>query len=75
MVTEGTGTTPPLMVTVKEAARLLSLNPDTVYELVYTGVLPRRWIGKTRFRIPTAAVVAYAESLPSEKPSPERQAS
>lgn len=61
-----------LLVTAKEAARMLSLNVYEVYDLVHHGQLERRYIGTGRhyFRIPVASVRAYVESLPTEPTEP-----
>lgn len=64
--------TEKLLVTVREAAELLSMSTWRVYDLAAAGHLERRYIGKGNhyFRIPTESVRAYAESLPTD-PVPE----
>lgn len=55
-----------LLVTAKEAARMLSVSKWQVYELVSSGQLERRYIGTGRhyYRIPVASLRAYVDSLP-----------
>lgn len=57
-----------ILVTVREAARMLSVNIYEVYDLVRKEKLERRYIGEGRhyYRIPVASVRAYVESLPTE---------
>ena len=56
----------PLLVTIPEAARLLSLSRRSIENLIYTGRLARRKIGR-RTLIPAAAVRAFAAS---DRPGP-----
>lgn len=57
-----------LLVTVREAAQMLSVSEWTVYELASSGQLERRYIGtgKRFFRIPVDSLRAYVDSLPEE---------
>lgn len=56
-----------ILVTVAEAADLLSIDVRSVYRLTSEGVLERRYVGKgtKQFRIPVAALREYAASLPT----------
>jgi excisionase family DNA binding protein len=62
----------PIFVTVKEGARLLGISPWTCYQLLKTGGLESRYIGRRRL-IPLAALTTYAEGLPTE-PEPKESA-
>lgn len=57
-----------LMVTVREAARMLSVSTWQVYDLAAAGSLERRYIGngKHYFRIPVESLRKYVESLPTD---------
>jgi excisionase family DNA binding protein len=58
----------PLLVTVREAARLLALGRSTVYELIARGQLPTVHIGRSvRIR------VADLETLVAQKGSDQPQ--
>lgn len=50
----------PILVTVKEAGRLLGIGPTKVFDLLYTRELPSVKIGRAR-RIELAAVHAYVD--------------
>jgi excisionase family DNA binding protein len=52
----------PLLVDVKEAARLLGCGRTTLYALLARGVLTSVKIGGSR-RVPAAAIRAYVDSL------------
>jgi excisionase family DNA binding protein len=52
----------PVLVTVKDAARMLAISRSTVYELISAGKLQVVHIGRSA-RVPVAAVVAYADGL------------
>ena len=58
--------TSKLLVSVNEAAEMLSLTPRLVYELAANNRLEKRYVGKgTRnFRIPVTSLQAYVDSLP-----------
>ena len=58
--------TDKILVSVNEAAYLLSVSTKVVYELAAKGELEKRYVGgKTRnFRIPVASLQAYADNLP-----------
>ena len=49
---------PPLLLTVRQAARELGLSRSTIYSLISTGELASIKIGRSR-RIPWEAVVAF----------------
>ncbi|MCH8346694.1 MAG: helix-turn-helix domain-containing protein [Chloroflexi bacterium] len=63
MVTEQAS---PLLLTVPEAARRLSLARSTLYELVLTRQIESVKIGRSR-RIPLDALVAYVDRLRREQ--------
>ncbi len=50
-----------LLVTVPEAAKLLSISRSSCYELIREGVLPVVQLGNIK-RIPVAGLVALAEA-------------
>ena len=52
----------PLLLTVVEAGRLLSVGRTTVYELIQRGELQTVHIGRS-VRIPVAAVTDFVERL------------
>ena len=52
----------PLLVTVLEAAELMSVGRTTIYQLLEEGHLPSVLIGKSR-RIPISAIHQYVEQL------------
>ena len=51
----------PLLLKVTEAAKLLQLGRDRIYELVASGRLPALHFGRT-IRIPRDALVLFIES-------------
>ena len=51
----------PLLLKVTEAAKLLQLGRDRIYELVASGRLPALHFGRT-IRIPRDALVRFVES-------------
>ena len=51
----------PLLLKVTEAAKLLQLGRDRIYELVATGRLPALHFGRT-IRIPRDALARFIES-------------
>lgn len=55
-----------ILVSVTEAARMLSLSKRRVYELANAGTLTKRYVGARQFRLDAAEVRAYAQSLPTE---------
>lgn len=60
------------LITVAEAADMLSLSPGTVYGLAASGTFTKKYVGKgTRnFRLALVEVEEYADTLPTE---PKRQ--
>lgn len=58
--------TDPILVTVPEAAQMLSLSITKTYELVAAGMLSKRYVGSRNFRLLAREVRAYAENLPTE---------
>ena len=52
----------PVLVTVREAARVLAISRSTAYELIAAGQLETVHIGRS-VRIPVDAIVAYVGSL------------
>jgi len=56
----------PMLLTVKEAARRLSLARSTVYQLVVAGQIESITIGRAR-RIPLDALTAYIDRLRQEQ--------
>jgi excisionase family DNA binding protein len=52
--------TPPLLVSVQSAARILAVGSTTVYELIAAGELESIHIGKSR-RVPLAALQAFVQ--------------
>ena len=56
-----------ILCTARQAAELLAIGPDEVYDLANAGHLTKRYIGRgTRnYRLLVSEVRAYAESLPS----------
>jgi excisionase family DNA binding protein len=50
-----------LQYTVKDAALMLSVNPQTVYRLIERGELERRFVGtgQRNYRIPAASLERY----------------
>lgn len=59
-------TQPKILVTVAEAAEMLSLSRTELYELVAAGKFTKRYVGTRSFRLQADEVVAYANSLPTE---------
>ena len=53
--------TTPLLLKVNEAAKLLQLGRDRIYELVASGRLPALYFGRT-IRIPRDALARFIES-------------
>lgn len=56
----------PIFVSVKEAARMLSLTPWSVYQLLDAGEIESRYHGKRRLVVMTS-LEAYAANLPTER--------
>jgi excisionase family DNA binding protein len=61
-------TRPPLLLTVEEAAAELHIGRRRVFDLISSGELRSKKIGRSR-RIPFDACVEYVDSLPDE-PAP-----
>lgn len=61
-----------VLVTVAEAAEMLSVSPKTVYELASAGEFTKRYINGSQrnFRLEAQQVIDYAMNLPTE---PERE--
>jgi len=57
----------PIFISVKDAARLLNVTPWTVYQRLDQGLMESRYEGKRRL-VRYASVLAYADSLPTERP-------
>lgn len=57
-----------VLVTVAEAAEMLSLSRAAIYELAAKGELTKRYVGRgsREFRLQADEVVAYANSMPTE---------
>ena len=58
------------LLTVKEAAEILKLNPCTIYKLVEAGELAHVRIGKRTIRIPEETLLTYGTPQKPEPPSP-----
>ncbi len=60
--------TEKLLVTAREAAQMLSVSVEEVWDLAASGRLERRYIGKGTqyYRIPVESLKAYADSLPTD---------
>lgn len=58
------------VLTVAEAARLLKLNPKTVYKLVDEGLLPHCRITERRIRFLRSSLIAW---LASRESAPRRK--
>lgn len=63
--TENAAVEEPVLITVEEAARRLSISRGTAYELVLTGRLRSVKIKRAR-RVPVAAVHEYVAALLAE---------
>ena len=61
----------PLLLRPKEAAQLLGIGTQTVYQLARAGEIPVLHIGKS-VRIPRKALVAWLESMPTVPSRTER---
>jgi excisionase family DNA binding protein len=55
-----------VLVTVQEAARMLSLSRSTVYELIASGALPSVRVGDRMIRVPVAAIRRMAQPATDE---------
>lgn len=60
------GTIPPIFVSVKEAARALSVSPFTIYELLDAKEIESRYKGRRRLVV-VDSLRAYAANLPTER--------
>lgn len=59
------------LLSVKEVAEILSVNPMTVYRLVETGELPHVRIGSRTIRISREALDAYTQPKETKGPVPQ----
>jgi hypothetical protein len=59
---------PPIFVSVKEAARMLSLTPWSVYQLLNDQQIESRYHGKRRLVV-LASLQEYADRLPTTQAS------
>lgn len=57
----------PLLLTVNDVARLLSLSRTTVYELLMAGTIDSVLVGGRNRRVPYDAVLRYVEGLPIDR--------
>lgn len=57
----------PIFVSVKEAAKALSITPWSVYQKCDAGLIESRYFGKRRL-VSVDSLRAYANSLPTERP-------
>jgi excisionase family DNA binding protein len=55
-----------VLVTVAQAAEMLSLSPRQVYDLANAEVFTKRFIGGRNFRLEAEQVRRYAATLPTE---------
>ena len=62
---DGSLSIPPMLVSVDEASRLLSVGRTKVYELIAAGDLDGRKAGKST-RIVMASIRRYVEGLPKK---------
>ena len=60
---DGAISTPPILVPVTEAARLLSLGRTRIYELIGDGSLEARKLGKLTM-VTTASIQRFVNGLP-----------
>lgn len=58
------GTLTPIFTSVKEAARLLSISPWSLYQLLDTGAIDSRYQGRRRLVV-VSSLYEYANRLPS----------
>ena len=63
-----TTTAEPVLLSIQEAARALSLSTWTVYQLADSSRLASVYQGRRRY-IPMASIRAYVEALPTEPPT------
>lgn len=56
----------PLFVSPKEAARLLGLSRNHVYDLLKEGAIESRYLGKRR-QVVVSSLHDFIESLPAER--------
>lgn len=63
---------PKVLVTVGEAAQMLSLSERKLYELVAGGYFTKRYVGTGRrnYRLEVEEVRQYAANLPTSPPAP-----
>lgn len=62
------GTLPPIFISAARAAELLSLTRWSVYQLLDAGLIESRYHG-TRRLVRYSSLLAYADSLPTERES------
>lgn len=55
-----------VLITAKEAARLLSVEPALVYHWAALGLIERRYIGSRHFRIPLDSLREFVDQMPDE---------
>jgi excisionase family DNA binding protein len=63
--------TPPVLVTIRQAAQMLSLSRSTVYELIRDGTIEVVHVGRSA-RVPVEAVFGFVTTLRAE---PDRRSS
>ncbi len=60
--------TKPALMRKADAATYLGVGLRTIEQLLETGALARRYIGKRQYRITVESLDAYVDSLPIEAP-------
>lgn len=62
----------PIFVSVKQAARMLALEPASVYALLDQQAVASQYFGKRRLVV-LASLREYAAALPTTRPRPEAE--
>jgi excisionase family DNA binding protein len=60
--------TKPALMRKADAATYLGVSVRTIEQLLETGALARRYIGKRQYRVTVDSLDAYVASLPDEAP-------
>lgn len=65
-MSDAQGSPSPIFISVKQAAEMLAISPWSAYQLLESGQIESRYMGRRRL-VSVASIHKYAEGLPAEK--------